>query len=357
MTRKKRLVHRSCEGVLKINTVRFIHVIVILKLIILEYAYTFKYPELKIRKTQTTGAEPWRLRQTAVYHQYRFESNQSFWILLNPVPNSPAHGKVYSLLEHLDFPSLSCRSRHAALDNAIISTYLDNWRPYLAYYETKLLPMVRYCIHKRYQRLNMSKKGMMYGTRLEQKVSVDFDAMTNVHYVKSRILPLKPILACFNRDMEQLEIAAANIRSIGNSCSHCTHDSQRIAYAKEKSVTIQSNADYLLEQCSSTFEILSKRLEFVDKDEVRKQSAYLLQLTKSAVDDSAAVRVITFITLIYLSGTVVGVSKIHGSSGKNANCGEPNRRSWECHFSSSILEQEPSKYRSTSGYILSYRYR
>jgi hypothetical protein len=28
------------------------------------------------------------------------------------------------------------------MDDAIVSTYLDNWRPYFAYYETQLLPVV-----------------------------------------------------------------------------------------------------------------------------------------------------------------------------------------------------------------------
>jgi hypothetical protein len=114
--------------------------------------------------------------------------------------------------------------------------------------------------------------------------------------------------------MEQLGSVAADFEFIGSRCIQCTaapwtQDSHWVVYAKEKSAVFERYAGHLFDRCNSTMEILNKRLEFADKDEVQKQSGYLLQLTKSAVDDSVAVRVITFITLIYLSCTVVGVGK------------------------------------------------
>lgn len=154
----------------------------------------------------------------------------------------------------------------------------------------------------------------MYGTRLDQKVSVDFNTMTNVHYIKSRFILVKLILESFSRNMEQLESVAADFEGFGSHCAQCTtatwvQNSRWIAYAKEKCETFKRSAEHLFDKCSSTIEIISLRLEFEDKHEGQKQSGYLLQLTRSAVDDSVAVRVITFITLVYLSCTVVGVSK------------------------------------------------
>jgi hypothetical protein len=153
----------------------------------------------------------------------------------------------------------------------------------------------------------------MYGTRLGQEISINFDTVTDVYYIKSRLQTVSPILESMSCNITNLASVAADLELLESPCHRCTtassQVSQWISNAKDKCATLRRSAAYLHDQTNSTIEILSKRLEFEDKDEVQKQSGYLLQLTKSAVDDSVAVRVITFITLIYLSCTVVGVSK------------------------------------------------
>ena len=144
MARKKHYVCLSPGSDRKINMVGNAQVAIARRLTRPEYAYVFKYPELKLPNTQPTGPGTWRLRQTAVYHQYRFKSNQSIWLLFSPTPGSVAHEKVHTCLRHLDFCFLSCNLRHIAVDNALISAYVDNWRPYFAHYESQLLPLVRY---------------------------------------------------------------------------------------------------------------------------------------------------------------------------------------------------------------------
>lgn len=204
---------------------------------------------------------------------------------------------------------------------------------------------------------------MIHGTRLDQNISIDFNAMTNIHYLRSRISLAKPVLESFSRNMEQLGSVAADLEFVGSQCAQCTaapwtQNSQWIVYAKEKSAAFERYAEHLFERCNSTMEILNKRLEFADKDEVQKQSGYLLQLTKSAVDDSVAVRVITFITLIYLSCTVVGVSEatLQWITRKSADYCKHNRQLWVCRSSILLQRLEHSKCQSTSGYMLSFQH-
>lgn len=64
----------------------------------------------------------------------------------------------------------------------------------------------------------------------------------------------------------------------------------------------------LLKRCSSTAHLLEQLVWSKNQNLTREQNAYVLELTKSAADDSAAIRVITVITLIYLSSTFVAVS-------------------------------------------------
>jgi hypothetical protein len=64
----------------------------------------------------------------------------------------------------------------------------------------------------------------------------------------------------------------------------------------------------LLKRCNSTAKLLEQLVASKNQKLAREQSNYTLTLTKAAADDSAAIRVITIITLIYLSATVVAAS-------------------------------------------------
>jgi len=83
---------------------------------------------------------------------------------------------------------------------------------------------------------------------------------------------------------------------------------------KRKLAAYEENRAALADQCEFAGKLLRDRLEARDQLAMQKQSHYALQLTKSTVDDSATVRVVTVITLVYLSFTVVAVSRLRGYS-------------------------------------------
>lgn len=63
----------------------------------------------------------------------------------------------------------------------------------------------------------------------------------------------------------------------------------------------KENAALLLTRITSVSQLLSDTLTF-------KQNQLVLELTRLSVNDSAAVRVITILTLIYLPATAIAVS-------------------------------------------------
>ena len=209
---------------------------------------------------------------------------------------------------------MSGELRHLIMDQTVISAYFNNWRPFLAYHESQVSPLVWYgpslC---GLQLLIISQTGMLHGARLNQSISVDFDTMTDVHYVRSLLLPIKPILESQLRNLAHLKLVAIQFtdmngqRAGGGSALLQSH-SQWMSSATESCLCLKQYAEYLTDRCSLTIDMLSKRLEFRDKNEMQVQSGHSLQLNKFAVDDAIAVRVITFITLVYLSCSVVGVS-------------------------------------------------
>lgn len=73
-------------------------------------------------------------------------------------------------------------------------------------------------------------------------------------------------------------------------------------------VSYKEHLQVLLQRCKSTAHLLEQLVASKNQKLTREQSSYVLTLTQAAADDSAAIRVITVITLIYLSSTVVAVS-------------------------------------------------
>ncbi|KAI9737189.1 MAG: hypothetical protein M1834_000782 [Cirrosporium novae-zelandiae] len=107
---------------------------------ILEIAYLFKYPEQN--QYPEEDGDPWSIRQTGVYHQLDTKAMKNIWIIIHPKKDAAARMQLDNCLKS---PSESIEiSRHPFLVHILlISTYVDNWRWYMAYYEEKLLILVR----------------------------------------------------------------------------------------------------------------------------------------------------------------------------------------------------------------------
>lgn len=133
-----------------------------------------------------------------------------------------------------------------------------------------------------------------------------------LHFLETRFLPVDPALKMMTITMSQL-------RELFNSQKMWRSESDRRRYdfgPFNEVVDIHANqiASYsehlqvLLKRCNSTAKLLEQLVASKNQKLSREQNEYILTLTKSAADDSAAIRVITVITLIYLSSTVVAVS-------------------------------------------------
>jgi LPS sulfotransferase NodH len=76
---------------------------------------------------------------------------------------------------------------------------------------------------------------------------------------------------------------------------------------QRKATACANNAGALLTTCERAVQLLDRVLNLKCQQVAQQQNTAILALTKSTVDDSATVRVITAITLVYLSCTVVAV--------------------------------------------------
>jgi hypothetical protein len=98
--------------------------------------YTFRYAEYKGHPN-----EPWVVRQSGFYHQYNAKSKTSLFILLNAVPDSVAHKRM---LECLKNGQRRMEEDPLWLHSILHASYSVRWREYIAEYEKRLLPIVRF---------------------------------------------------------------------------------------------------------------------------------------------------------------------------------------------------------------------
>ena len=100
-------------------------------IILLEVAYMFKYPE---RNGRTDGADPWSLRQMAVYQQHNRYTGQDTWIVLMCRHRSLVWDRLVHLLRP-GVPTISSTLTSPRLHEELLTCHISDWRPYMLHYE------------------------------------------------------------------------------------------------------------------------------------------------------------------------------------------------------------------------------
>jgi hypothetical protein len=95
--------------------------------------FVFKYAETTARK----DAEPWTIRQSALYHQVRLSDKRSLYILISPYQQTEAEDMMIEWLRGLSSAALY---HHQILRPAtmLLSLRLQGWRLYMEHYELEI---------------------------------------------------------------------------------------------------------------------------------------------------------------------------------------------------------------------------
>ena len=98
--------------------------------------YIFKYIEATGRK-----ADPWSVRQTALYHQIRLDGRRSTYILISPSPSSVVQSSVLQWLLASTSAS-ACKLQAFTPNRLLLSSHIDGCRDYMSSYERKIEDLV-----------------------------------------------------------------------------------------------------------------------------------------------------------------------------------------------------------------------
>lgn len=102
-----------------------------------EVGFAIQYAE----KRQRASNEPWALRRSALSHHFNPSNTLSTFLLVNPVENSAGHCAVVKFLQDIKRVD-QCLEKCHMLGDILIDSILDNWRPYMRYFERRLEDIV-----------------------------------------------------------------------------------------------------------------------------------------------------------------------------------------------------------------------
>ena len=137
--------------------------------------------------------------------------------------------------------------------------------------------------------------------------------MTDLNFIETRLLPVESILNGLDLVLHGLEEMFSKwLARDGSGHAAIQQDwAEMLGNQRKKTAAYRNYSHILLQKCSSSSKLLEGIMDFHSQAIARQQSSHVLFLTTATVDDSTTVRVITAITLAFLSFTAVAVRPSH----------------------------------------------
>ena len=133
--------------------------------------------------------------------------------------------------------------------------------------------------------------------------------LSELRCIEGRLLPLPSIFQSLVRNVHMLE-AYNNDLQVDCSITSENHDStqQILQNYVTMARAYSDNVTFLLDKIRGTAQLLSDTLNLKHQHTTQNISENTLALTTASVQDSATIRVITVVTLLYLPTTFIAVS-------------------------------------------------
>ncbi|KAL4736594.1 hypothetical protein BDV11DRAFT_172731 [Aspergillus similis] len=251
-------------------------------------AYDIQYLIPYVESYDVDGSTKYTDRWVGVFNRFSPErAGQNLWIILHPNQNSEAQQRIESAAEHaLDFgnhPSL--------LHLVILSSYMGNWR---------------LCIQSLGEEVEkMTDLVMVSRFTNETSHYQALDWLTKLSLLREKLLPLKPRLKVVHQVLGKLkEIDPFVDTHPGPNPDREQTDDLLEFYLQRVEGHLQS-VEALECRLQGTLNLLEVAVDLGNRNSTGQIDKRMLQLASHSADDSAAVRVITFLTMLYLPPSFV----------------------------------------------------
>lgn len=250
-----------------------------------EASYEIRYVEENKRE----GQDPWSLRHTGVYH--RHDSELDVFVLLHPMEANVAEKRLLKLIET---PEENLEELKRITQNPfrlhllLFSSYFDNWRWYFRH------------LGKEFSRTN--NKAMVIKPEA-------INATTSFSYVQNLRNTADTVLfgrACCNGDLDLIkELMKCKVSDL-SKLEDLQSEATKLQGFVESSDVLQGRIRNTIDLIGYTLNLHNQLESAKVNSKLRSLTEELRNYTKDTVDDSATVKIITFVSAIYLPGSFVG---------------------------------------------------
>jgi len=252
-----------------------------------ELQYRFSYVEEVVGNSTSS----WAIRQTGVYHRLFPNGPGNVWIFLHPRPNSTLQKRLEECALQWDRTGGSFQEWEFSHILAL-SSYFSDWRWYLKSLSAEIERIASISVS-----LDFRKEGN-YGRGT--------DTLQDLHSLLEKVLPLSPRLKSTLSTVISLKTLYETLWGKGNFeelHSVKMFDELR-AYETHINGHLASVA-LLEKRVQEILGLLSVALNLESQSTAVKINRNIWSLTKDTVDDSATVRLVTIVTLLYLPASFV----------------------------------------------------
>jgi hypothetical protein len=250
-------------------------------------SYQIRYME----ENHRGGKDPWSLRHTGMYHYHSKEIHSpDLFILLHPIREPTFETEELAALEIDTFARKALCSDPYLLHKWLFTAYFDNWRWYLRHLGTRFA----------------SENNLAMVIKPERtEPSSSFRRVQRLRNLNDFILHSR---ACCAGNLDMLTRLANYQPCVANDALDLESQKSRMKGYIESADVLKGRVQNLIDLVGYTL-TLHNQLEAAKIDtELRDLTEGLKRLTEDTVDDSATVKVITFLSAIYLPGSFIAVS-------------------------------------------------
>ncbi|KAH6679448.1 hypothetical protein B0J14DRAFT_297870 [Halenospora varia] len=256
--------------------------------------YRLSYVE-EVKKASNIS---WAIRQTGVYHRHMPTGPGSLWIFLHPRPNSTLQTRLEKSIKEWS------RKQRSLIELQLVhliplSSYIGDWRWYLKNLSAEIETFASIAMS-----IDFSKEG--YHGR-------GTNTLQSLHNLQDKVSPLFARLRSTLRTVASLKRYKKSLNNSNNSIPAQTKEILGELESYETSLHGNLASVTLLERrTQEILNLLVVALNLKSQATAVKINRNIWSLTKDTVDDSATVRLVTMVTLIYLpaSFVTVGLSPI-----------------------------------------------
>ncbi|EPE32292.1 Magnesium transport protein CorA, transmembrane region [Glarea lozoyensis ATCC 20868] len=274
------------------------------------------YMMVYIEETSGKRTASWPVRQTVVFHRFTPNSDGNLWILIHPMPNSILQQRLQTLI--LGESNFTNSSGCAKLHLLALSSYIENWRWYLKALSDEFEEIADQALTLEFSRPEDYKDG--------------YKTLTQLQYLQERLFPLKARFETSHSVVCSLMELADKFYAEGHYDETLRQAfSNNLRNFASKYQGHSTSSDLLVSRVSGLIKLLSVTLNLKNQATSVDINHNMLTLTKDTVDDSATVRVVTLVTLIYLPASFISSllgMNLFSYTGRNGDGFEISNQFW-----------------------------